>query len=651
MTGAIVQRFHLGILLTVLLAFGLRLYAIDRQDIWGDEAFSIWLSGQALPEVVAGGSDTHPPLYPSLLFFWLRLAGSVPLATRFLSVLAGTLLVPVVYLLGCYAFPPSRSPSSVTDQGKPNLGKNSLVGGLAALLVAVSPVLVYYSQETRMYGLATLLAAASVYCAVRLINEPNSRVAWLAYYVTTLAAAYTHYYAFFVILAENLVLIIFWLLRRQRRNLLHWFVAQGCVALAYLPWILVQTAFLSGKASARYKEWGLATALRIAGETFSAFGAGLAVPSMATTLITMLFLIVVAAGLTALLRRSRPQSWLIAAYFFLPLFLAWAVNPIMPFFYPRYLLLIAPAFYLLAAWGVMAWQHLWRPLSAVGAALLLIGSLYGLLGYYADDAFLKGRYGQMMAHIQANAQPGDGLILANQLQRPIFEYYQPDGLEASYFPRYEYPLEDPRTALDLAAFASRHPRLWLIRFGNPAEYDPQGLLPRWLANHGSKAYFDGWVDADLSLYVMAPAGDPSAIQRPLSVELGDQVRLLGYALSAEQVAPGDTLLLTLYWQALAPIPERYTVFTHLLDPSDRIIAQIDSEPQGGGLPTDRWGAGQVVQDNYALVIDPNAGSGLHVVEVGMYLLETLERLPVRDADSGTPLGDRVLIGTVEVQAP
>ncbi len=651
MTRAIVQRFHLGILLTVLLAFGLRLYAIDRQDIWGDEAFSIWLSGQALPEVVAGGSDTHPPLYPSLLYFWLRFAGSIPLATRFLSVLTGTLLVPVVYLLGCYAFPPSRSPSSGTGQDKPKLGKNLKVGGLAALLVAVSPILVYYSQETRMYGLATLLAAASIYWAVRLINEPNSRVAWLAYYVTTLAAVYTHYYAFFVVLAENLTLIAFWLQRRQRRNLIHWIVAQGCVILAYLPWILVQISFLSGKASTRFNEWGLSTALRIAGETFSAFGTGLAVPPMATVLVSSLFLIAVAAGLMALLRRSLPQSWLIAAYFFLPLFLAWAVNPIMPFFYPRYLLLIAPAFYLLAARGVMALHDLWRPLGAVGAVILLVGSLYGLLGYYTDDAFLKGRYGQMMAHIQANAQPGDGLILANQLQRPIFQYYQPDGLEAAYFPRYEYPLEDPRTTLDLKAFASQHPRIWLIRFGNPAEYDPQGLLPRWLATHGSKAYFDGWVDADLSLYVMAPAGDPSAIQQPLSIDLGDQVRLLGYALSAEQVAPGDTLLLTLYWQALAPIPERYTVFTHLLDSSDRIVAQIDSEPQGGGLPTDQWGTDQVIQDNYALVIDPNAGSGLHVVEVGMYLLETLERLSIRDANSGTPLGDRVLIGPVEVQTP
>ncbi len=92
------------------------------------------------------------------------------------------------------------------------------------------------------------------------------------------------------------------------------------------------------------------------------------------------------------------------------------------------------------------------------------------------------------------------------------------------------------------------------------------------------------------------------IQHPLRADLGGQVVLLGYAVSAEKVAPGETLLLTLYWQALRPMTERYTVFTHLLDAGEQIQAQMDSEPQGGGLPTDRWQVGQIVQDNYALVV-------------------------------------------------
>ena len=636
MTGARARWFHGGILLIVLLAFGLRLCLIDRQDIWGDEAFSIWLSSQPLPEVVAGGADTHPPLYPFFLYLWLRLAGSSPLAVRFLSACIGTLTVPVVYVLGQHVF-------------------GRVTGWLAALLAAVSPVLVYYAQETRMYGLVTLLTAASVYWALRAWRGGRDAISpYMAYLLFTIAAAYTHYYAFFAIVAENLVAIPF-LLRRHRGGPGRWLVAQGILVVTYVPWIAVQSGFLGGKASARFGEWDLSTALRIAGDTLAAFGAGLAVPSGVGWLVMVPFLVALGAGLLFLSRlRRSPQgwsgAWLVVAYLALPLILAWVVNPIMPFFYARYLLLVAPAFYLLAAWGIVAVGYLWRPLSAVGV-LLLAGSVYGLHGYYSDDAYLKGRYGQMMAYVQAHAQPGDGLVLANQLQRPIFAYYQPEGLDAHYFPRYEYPLDDPRTDRDLEAIARRHPRLWLVRFGNPAEYDPDGALPRWLATHGGKAYFDGWTDADLSLYVMAPGAVDDRIQHPLRADLGGRVRLLGYTLSAEQVAPGDTLLLTLTWQALSPMAERYTVFTHLLDAGQTIQAQVDSEPQGGGLPTDRWAAGQIVHDSYALVLSPDAQPGPHTLEVGMYLLETLDRLPVRDADSGASLGDRVLLGTIEVVAP
>jgi mannosyltransferase len=629
MMGARASRFHLWILLIVLLAFALRLYAIGRQDIWGDEAFSIWLSNQPLPQVVAGGADTHPPLYPFLLYLWLRLAGSSPLAVRFLSALVGTLTIPAIFSLG-------------------RLALNHEAGLLAALLAALSPVLVYYSQETRMYGLVTLLAVLSVYWAIRAFQEREATLPYVAYLLTTLGAAYTHYYAFFVVLAENLVILPVLLGRRHRAALRRWLAAQATLALAYLPWIAVQAHFLSGKAGARFDEWDLSTAWHIARQTFAAFGAGLAVPSVGAGIVTALFLVAIAAGLVTLFRQRRPTPWLIVAYLFLPLILAWAVNPIMPFFYARYVLLIAPAFYLLAAFGLVARGALWRPL---GAVLVLAGCCYGLIGYYTDDTYLKGRYGEMMEYVQARSQPGDALILANQLQRPLFQYYRPDDLDAYYFPRYDYPLEDPRTARDLQAIATAHPRLWLVRFGNPAEYDPAGYLSRWLATHGSKAYFGGWVDADLSLYVMAPAGAGGVIQHPLRVDLGGRVRLLGYTLSGEQVSPGDVLLLTLYWQALEPMAERYTVFTHLLDADNHIQAQVDSEPQGGGLPTDRWTVGQIVEDNYALTVSGDARPGPHVLEVGMYLLETMDRLPVRDPETGADLADRVLLGTVEVVAP
>lgn len=651
MSPARTWRVALPLLLVVLLAFGLRLFAIDRQDIWGDEAFSIWLSSQPLAEVVAGGADTHPPFYPFLLALWLRLAGSGPLAARALSAFAGTLIVPTVHVLARRLF------AACGEDAR------RAIALLAALLAALSPALVYYAQETRMYGLVTLLAAASVYWSLRFYRAPRSTGAALGCFLSGLAAVYTHYYAFFVLLAENLVLFPA-LLRARRSGARRWLAVHGAMAVAYLPWIAVQTGFLEGKASARFAEWR-AAALRIASETLTAFAGGLALQPAAAWAVALLFLVAVAAGLFLALRPAlaadrgaragagRVEGLLLASYLLVPLVLAWAVDPIMPFFYARYLLLLAPAFYLLAALGLAPLlRRPWLPLGAAGALLLVAGSAYGLSAYYGGQgAAVKGQYGRMMAYVAANAQPGDALLLANPLQRPIFEYYRPPGLEAYYFPRYDYPLEDERTGRDLAGIAGQHPRLWLVRFGNPAEYDPEGILTRWLASHGSKAYSGGWTDADLSLYVMTPAAAGDSVPNPMNLDLGGKVRLLGYALNADEVAPGETLLLTLYWQALAPMEERYTVFTHLLDGSGQFRAQVDSEPQGGGWPTDRWTPGELVRDNYALTVDAAAVPGPHALEVGMYLLATMDRLPVRDPESGTDLGDRIIVATVQVVRP
>src|SRR5713226_5358017 len=87
-----------ALLLLILLATALRFYRLDAQDLWGDEAFSIFLSQQSLPAVIAGAADTHPPFYPLILFFWMKLTGDSAFATRALSALIGILAVPLVFV-------------------------------------------------------------------------------------------------------------------------------------------------------------------------------------------------------------------------------------------------------------------------------------------------------------------------------------------------------------------------------------------------------------------------------------------------------------------------------------------------------------------------------------------------------------------------
>ena len=121
-----------------------------------------------------------------------------------------------------------------------------------------------------------------------------------------------------------------------------------------------------------------------------------------------------------------------------------------------------------------------------------------------------------------------------------------------------------------------------------------------------------------------------AIQHPLEVNLGNQVELLGYDLDRTSAKPGESLLLTLYWQALTAMDAGYTVFTHLLDGESRIWGQQDSVPKAGTYPTTLWVEGEVVADEYEIVVKPDAPPGQYVIEVVMYLAQSGERLPVLD---------------------
>ena len=139
--------------------------------------------------------------------------------------------------------------------------------------------------------------------------------------------------------------------------------------------------------------------------------------------------------------------------------------------------------------------------------------------------------------------------------------------------------------------------------------------------------------------------DVPPISHPLTVTLGGQVQLLGYDFSAETIAPGDTLVLTLYWQALTEMETDYTVFTHVLAPNGSTTGQRDNHPVRGTYPTSLWLAREVVTDVYEIAVRTDAPPGTHRLEVGMYVAETGARLP-----SGTP-NDAIGLQTITITGP
>jgi hypothetical protein len=127
-----------------------------------------------------------------------------------------------------------------------------------------------------------------------------------------------------------------------------------------------------------------------------------------------------------------------------------------------------------------------------------------------------------------------------------------------------------------------------------------------------------------------------------ATNFGDLIGLLEVTLPQTPLRPGGELELTLQWQALAQIPDNYTVFVQLLDAQGVLRAQIDAWPLQGTYPTSQWGVGEQVTDPYRLPLPADLPAGVYQLQVGFYRLADLQRLPVVDA-AGTPLDDKFLV--------
>jgi hypothetical protein len=122
---------------------------------------------------------------------------------------------------------------------------------------------------------------------------------------------------------------------------------------------------------------------------------------------------------------------------------------------------------------------------------------------------------------------------------------------------------------------------------------------------------------------------PPPFANEVNARFGEEIALLGYDLSPAANGRSD---LTLVWRALQEPTAEYTVFVHLLHPDGTCCAwQQDSAPQSGAYATSRWLPGEVVVDNYQIALPADLPSGAYPIELGLYLAETGQRLPVEGA--------------------
>ena len=131
----------------------------------------------------------------------------------------------------------------------------------------------------------------------------------------------------------------------------------------------------------------------------------------------------------------------------------------------------------------------------------------------------------------------------------------------------------------------------------------------------------------------------------MAVNLGHRVMLAGYDLSPTAPEAGKNLVVDLYWKPLTRLSHDYTVFVHLIDADGTLRGQIDEQPVQGDYPTRLWIPEEAVRDAHTLALPADLPTGPYWLNVGLYRVETGERLEIVDAD---PPESAVTLGPIEI---
>jgi mannosyltransferase len=215
-----VSRRYL-VALAGLVAFGaaVRFATLDTQSFYLDETVTAWLTQKSFFGMLSAlpGSESAPPLYYVLLWPWAKVWGTGEVGLRSFSALVGTATIPIAYAVGARL-------------------ATKRAGLIAAALVTVNPLLVWYSQEARVYALFVTVAALSLLAFAVALRDPGPRAVALWCLVSALAVL-THYFAIFLIVAEAAIL---YRASAARRRLLLACAGIAATGLALLPLAIAQ---------------------------------------------------------------------------------------------------------------------------------------------------------------------------------------------------------------------------------------------------------------------------------------------------------------------------------------------------------------------------------------------------------------------------
>jgi uncharacterized membrane protein len=403
------------LVLAGLILAGLALRLAVPRGIWLDEAISIHqarLSLHGLFENLYNG-DRQPPLYHLVLWLTIRAFGHGEFAVRLPSLIAGTLVIPVLYELGRELY-------------------DRRTGLIAAAFGAVSPVLIWYAQEVRMYEFVALFGLLALLTQLRVVRN-GTMLNWAAYILATAALLWSHYFGLILIAVQQLVFVAVIVHRRRNgqpvKALALGFAYSAAVLVMQLVPLLVfahhqyqVTTGAAGSPSGTYDLLSFYSVL--ANMAWSLWGYQ---PDATTVLLAAMWPLFLLGSLVLLGRGGSRQTMALAAAAIALVVLLIVVSAFdRSLFEVRNFLILVPLVLLLIARLVTGWIRQPR------ARLLVAGAIVATMVVgLADQQLNKANprlfdFRGAIQDIKANGGPNSLVLYEPSDMRYVLEYYAPE---------------------------------------------------------------------------------------------------------------------------------------------------------------------------------------------------------------------------------
>jgi uncharacterized membrane protein len=403
----------------------LRIFAIN-QSLWLDEATTALTTKLSYFDIFTQFTpkDFHPPLYYFLMKFITSFSGNSEIALRVPSVFAGIATVFVIYLIGKKLF---------TKQ----------IGIVAALLLATSPLHIYYSQEARMYSITALLVSLVVYFWIRATVDRN-RKWWVLFAVCILLTVGFDY------LAGVILLPLFILTVRNKSQLKAFLVSLIPLILAgvvYSPVLISQLSSglqVQGNANGWWNILGVTNLknLLLVPVKFLIGRISFTNKYLYAGLVSIFFLTV---GYLSMKARGIKYSNTIFLWLLWPVIVLALVGLFVPVFVYFRILFCLPALYLVCSVGLFRIKEdLFLPF----LSLLLVGNLFFSYLYLSNVSFQREDWKSLSETITNESKDGSAItVFVQNAQMEAYRYYQKD-IPATYG----------------AVFEGKEDTVWLMRY-------------------------------------------------------------------------------------------------------------------------------------------------------------------------------------------